>query len=50
MKHVARTHDDWLFERINRDPAVFMKFVGTKEQSADILIKGLFTADAWLAL
>ena len=43
MKHVARTHRvnlDWLFEPINRDPAVFMKFVGTKEQSADILTKG----------
>lgn len=53
MKHVARTHRvnlDWLFERINRDPAVFMKFVETKEQSADILTKGSFTADTWLVL
>ena len=53
MKHVARTHRvnlDWLFERLNRDPAVFVKFVGTKEQSADILIKGSFTAEAWLTL
>ena len=41
---------DWLFERINRDPAVVMKFVGTKEQSSDILTKGSFTADAWLVL
>ena len=34
MRHVARTHRvdlDWLFERINRDPAVFIKFVGTKD-------------------
>ena len=53
MKHVARTHCvnfDWLFERIKRHPAVFMKFVGTKEQSADILTKGSFTAEAWLVL
>ena len=27
-----------------------MKFVGTKEQSADILTKGSFTADAWKCL
>ena len=53
MRHVARTHRvdlDWLFERINRDPAVFIKFVGTKEQLADIHTKGSFTAEAWLAL
>ena len=51
MKHMARNHRvnlDWLFERLNRDPAVFMKFVGTKEQSADILTKGSVTAEAWL--
>ena len=39
MWHIARTHRvdlDWLFERLNRDPAVFIKFVGTKEQLADI--------------
>ena len=39
MRHVARTHRfdlDWLFERLNRDPNVYLKFVGTKEQLADI--------------
>ena len=49
MRHVARSHRvnlDWLIERINRDPAVFMNFVGTKEQSADILIQGSCTAEA----
>ena len=53
MRHVARTHRvnlDWLFERLNRDPHVFMKFVGTKEQAADILTKGSFTAEAWNVL
>jgi hypothetical protein len=50
LRHVARTHRvglDWLFERINRDRGVFIKFVGTKEQAADFLTKGSFTADAW---
>ena len=43
LRHVARTHRvnlDWLFERLNRDPAVFIKSLGTKEQSPDILTKG----------
>ena len=53
MRHVARTHRvnlDWPFKRINRDPGVFLKFVGTKEQMGDILTKGSFTSEAWKAL
>ena len=53
LRHVSRTHRvdlDWLFERINRDPGVFIKFVPTKEQLAGILTKGSFTAEAWNAL
>ena len=53
LRHVSRTHRvdlDWLFERINRDPGVFIKFVPTKEQLADILTKGSFTAEAWNAI
>ena len=50
LRHVGRTHRvdlDWLFERIMKDPGIFVKYVGTKEQLADILTKGSFTADAW---
>ena len=53
LRHVGRTHRvdlDWLFERINKDPGMFVKWVGTKEQLGDILTKGSFTADAWNAL
>ena len=53
LRHVARTHRvdlDWLFDRISNDPGCFIKFVGTKEQIADILTKGSFTAEAWLTL
>ena len=53
MRHVSRTHRvdlDWLFERISKDPGIFVKYVPTKEQIADILTKGSFTADAWNAL
>ena len=35
MRHVARTHRvdlDWLFERIQNDPGVYGKYVGTKQQ------------------
>ena len=53
LRHVGRTHRvdlDWLFERIMKDPGIFVKYVGTKEQLADILTKGSFTADAWKTL
>ena len=50
MRHVARTHRvdlDWLWERIREDPGVFIKYVGTKEQIADMFTKGSFTAEQW---
>ena len=42
MRHVARTHRvdlDWLFQRLQEDPGIFIKYVGTKQQIADILTK-----------
>ena len=53
LRHVARTHRidlDWLFERITKDPSVFMKWVGTKEQLGDISTKGSFITDSWNTL
>ena len=53
MRHVSRTHRvdlDWLFERISKDPGIFVQYVPTKDQIADILTKGSFTADAWNVL
>ena len=53
LRHVGRTHRvdlDWLFDRVRNDPGLFIKYVGTKEQMADILTKGSFTWDAWAKL
>ena len=53
MRHVARTHRvdlDWLWERIRTDPGVNIRYVGTKEQIADIFTKGSFSADQWNCL
>ena len=50
MRHVSRTHRvalDWLFDRINSDPKIQMKYIDTKNQLADILTKGNFTRDEW---
>ena len=50
LKHVPRTHRidlDWLFERINSDPAIFGRYIHTKLQMADMLTKGHFTSEAW---
>ena len=52
LRHVARTHRvdlDWLFERLKTDPGLSIKFIGTKEQMADMLTKGSFTRTDWLA-
>ena len=50
MRHVSRTHRvalDWLFDRINLDSEIQIKYIDTKNQLADILTKGNFTSDEW---
>ena len=50
MRHVSRTHRvalDWLFDRINLDPKIQIKYIDSKNQLADILTKGNFTSDEW---
>ena len=51
MTHVSRTHRvalDWLFDRINLDPKIQIKYIDTKNQLADLLLtKGSFTRDEW---
>ena len=50
MRHVFRTHRvalDWLFDRINLDSKIQVKYIDTKNQLADILTKGNFTRDEW---
>ena len=47
MRHVSRTHrvaPDWLFDRINLDPKIQIKYIDTRNQLADILTKGEFHA------
>ena len=50
MRHVSRTHRgalDWLFDRINLDSKIKIKYIDTRNQLADILTKGSFTRDEW---
>ena len=50
MRHVSRTHRvalDWLFDRINLDPKIQIRYTDTKHQLADILIEGNFTHEEW---
>ena len=50
MRHVSSTHRvalDCLFERINLDSKIQIKYIDTKNQLADILTKGNFTRDEW---
>ena len=41
---------DWLFDRVNLDPKIQIKYIDTKNQLADILTKGNFTRDEWTHL
>ena len=50
MRHVSRTHRvalDWLFDRINLDSKIQIKYIDTKHQIAETLTTGNFTRDAW---
>ena len=50
MRHVSRTHRvalDWLFDGINLDSKIQIKYIDTKNQLADILTKGNFRRDEW---
>ena len=45
IRHVSRTHRvalDWLFDRIDLDTKIQIKYIDTKNQLADILSKGKF--------
>ena len=45
MRHVSRTHRvalDWLFDRINLDPKIKIKYIDTKNQPRRHLDKGEF--------
>ena len=53
MRHISRTHNvnlDWLFDRINLDPKIQIKYANTSQQRADIFTRGLFNRDKWLQL
>ena len=50
MRLVSRTYRvalDWLFDRINLDPKIQIKYIDTKNQFADLLTKGNFTRGEW---
>ena len=50
MRHVSRTHRvalDWLFDMINLDSQIQIRYIDSKHQLADILTKGNFTRDEW---
>ena len=50
MRHVSRTHRvacDCLFDRINLDTRIQIKYIDSKNQLADKLTKGNFTRDEW---
>ena len=44
---VFRVDLDTMFECILTDPSIKMQYINTKEQLADILTKGSFTAQTW---
>ena len=48
VRHVSRSYRvglDWLFDRINLDPKIQIKYIDIKNQLADILTTGNFTRD-----
>ena len=53
LKHCGRTQRvdlDFLFEQLREDPAILCRYIHTTQQVADILTKGVFTAESWCRL
>ena len=53
LKHCSRTQRvdlDFLFEQLKDDPAILCRYIHTSHQIADILTKGVFTAESWCRL
>ena len=53
VRHVSRTRCvdlDRLYDRINSDPMIQIKYVNTPQQLADVITKGSFTGDRWTQL
>ena len=54
MRHVSRTHRvalDWLFDRINLDPKIQIKYIDTKKKTTHRHTdQGNFTRDEWNCL
>ena len=53
MRHVLCTHRvdlERLYDRINSDPMIQIKYVNTTQQLTEILTKGSFTRDRWTKL
>ena len=53
MRHVSRSHRvalEWLFDRIDLDPKIQIRYTDTRHQLADILKKGNFIRDEWNSL
>ena len=51
MRHVSRTHRvalDWLFDGINLDPKIQIKYIDTDNKFADVLTRRNFTRDEWI--
>ena len=50
MRHVSRTHRvalDWVFDKMNLESEIQIRYIDTKHQLADMLTKGNFTRDDW---
>ena len=47
LRHVSRVTLDWLFDRINLDDKIRIRYVNSRNQHAAISTKGHFTRDEW---
>ena len=53
MRHVSRTHRvhlDWLFDRINLEKAIHVRYVNTAQQIADVLSWCSLSQERWMQL
>ena len=53
LRHVQRTHRivlDWTYDLIRQNDCIWLRYVGTKDQIADLMTKGFLNSTLWTHL
>ncbi len=50
LRHIQRTHRivlDWTYDLIKQNDCIWLRYIGTKDQVADLMTKGFLNSTLW---